>query len=102
MNAALSHVERRPRRLDGEEALAQVPAAEVPHRDPYLAARMEQALAKLPAGYRAVLVLHDVEGLSHEEIGDILGCRIGTSKSQLHKARGRMRELLALSPGARS
>jgi RNA polymerase sigma-70 factor (ECF subfamily) len=41
-----------------------------------------------------VLVLHDVNGLSHEEVAEILGCRVGTSKSQLHKARARMRELL--------
>src|SRR6185437_13432932 len=50
----------------------------------------EDALVALPAGYRAVLVLHDVEGLQHEEIAEILGCRVGTSKSQLHKARAKM------------
>jgi RNA polymerase sigma-70 factor, ECF subfamily len=96
VNAALSHVERRPRRAEGEEALAQIPAREGPRSDPYLAARLERALVALPPGYRAVLVLHDVEGLAHEEIAEILGCRVGTSKSQLHKARGKMRELLAL------
>jgi RNA polymerase sigma-70 factor (ECF subfamily) len=94
VNAALSHVERRPRRTEGEDALAFVPAQEPAPRDPGLAERLKDALAALPAGYRAVLVLHDVEGLSHEEVADILGCRIGTSKSQLHKARARMRELL--------
>lgn len=94
VNAALSHVERRPARAEGEEALALIAAADRPQRDPRLQERLERALVALPAGYRAVLVLHDVEGLSHEEIGEILGCRTGTSKSQLHKARGRMRELL--------
>ena len=54
----------------------------------------EAAMAELPAGYRAILVLHDVEGLSHEECAAIMDCRVGTSKSQLHKARMRMRELL--------
>ncbi|MEN8145787.1 MAG: sigma factor-like helix-turn-helix DNA-binding protein, partial [Gemmatimonadota bacterium] len=49
---------------------------------------------------RQVLVLHDVEGLTHEEIGDRLGIATGTSKSQLHKARARMRVLL--SPGVRA
>src|SRR5262245_18032907 len=97
VNAALSHVQRRPIRAEGEEALAQLATREGPPRDPRLAARLETALAGLPAGYRAVLVLHDVEGLSHEEIAEILGCRVGTSKSQLHKARGRMRELLGLA-----
>ena len=94
VNAALSHVERRPQRAEGEEALLQIPATDQPQRDPRLQERLERALTLLPAGYRAVLVLHDVEGLSHEEIGEILSCRTGTSKSQLHKARARMRELL--------
>ena len=96
VNAALSHVQRRPfrGRIEGEDALADLPAPEGPTRDPRLARRLEDALGELPAGYRAVLVLHDVEGLSHEEIADIMGCRVGTSKSQLHKARARMRDLL--------
>ena len=96
VNAALSHVQRRPARAEGEEALALLPGRDGPARDPRLAARLEDALTDLPAGYRAVLVLHDVEGLSHEEIAEILGCRVGTSKSQLHKARGRMRDLLGM------
>lgn len=96
VNAALSHVQRRPQRAEGEEALAQLPSLEGPSRDPRLAARLATAMSDLPAGYRAVLVLHDVEGLSHEEIADILGCRVGTSKSQLHKARCKMRELLGM------
>lgn len=94
VNAALSHVTRRPRVHEGEERLAHLPAPDEPRRDPKLALRLEAALAELPAGYRAVLVLHDVEGLSHEECAEILGCRVGTSKSQLHKARAKMRELL--------
>jgi RNA polymerase sigma-70 factor, ECF subfamily len=96
VNAAVSHVSRRPARAEGEEALANVPSRETPARDPRLAARLEAALRDLPAGYRAVMVLHDIEGLSHEEIAAILGCRVGTSKSQLHKARARMRELLGM------
>lgn len=95
VNAALTHVTRRkPRWTDGEEALARIAAPEVARRDPNLAARLERALEDLPPGYRAVLVLHDIKGLSHEECADIMGCRIGTSKSQLHKARAKMRELL--------
>jgi RNA polymerase sigma-70 factor (ECF subfamily) len=97
VNAALSHATRtqaRARRDLGEEALATLPAEPGPSSDPRLRARLERALAELPAGYRAVLVLHDVEGLQHEEIAEILGCRVGTSKSQLHKARARMREIL--------
>ena len=48
----------------------------------------------LPPGYRAVFLLHDVEGYEHNEIADMLGCSIGNSKSQLHKARTRLRDLL--------
>jgi RNA polymerase sigma-70 factor, ECF subfamily len=55
---------------------------------------LEQAMARLPEGMRQVLVLHDVEGFTHEEIGEMLGIAAGTSKSQLFKARAKMRELL--------
>jgi len=78
----------------GDDGLVDLPAPPATERDSALAARIETALTKLPAGYRAILVLHDVEGLSHEECAAILDCRIGTCKSQLHKARARMRELL--------
>ena len=61
---------------------------------------LERALSTLPPGCRAVFVLHDVEGFEHKEIGSLLGIADGTSKSQLHKARMRMRD--ALSAGRRS
>ena len=55
---------------------------------------LEQAIAELPPGYRTVFVLHDVEGYEHVEISNLLDVSVGTSKSQLHKARMRPRELL--------
>jgi RNA polymerase sigma-70 factor (ECF subfamily) len=55
---------------------------------------LDRAVAQLPPGYRAVFLLHDVEGYEHNEIADMMGCSIGNSKSQLHKARTRLRELL--------
>lgn len=55
---------------------------------------LERALELLPPGFRTVLVLHDVEGFTHEEIGARLGIEDGTSKSQLHRARRAMRRLL--------
>jgi len=61
---------------------------------------LDEAIAKLPAGYRAVFILHDVEGLEHLEIANILGCAVGTSKSQLHKARMKLRQLLRQSNAA--
>jgi RNA polymerase sigma-70 factor (ECF subfamily) len=64
-------------------------------RDPtVLRITLEQALERLPDGMRNVLVLHDVEGFTHEEIGDLLGVAAGTSKSQLAKARAKMRRML--------
>ncbi len=55
---------------------------------------LEQAIRRLPPGYRLVFLLHDVEGYEHEEIAAMLGCSVGTSKSQLHKARLKLRRLL--------
>jgi RNA polymerase sigma-70 factor (ECF subfamily) len=55
---------------------------------------LERALARLPDGCRAAFVLHDIEGLEHREVGEILGIAEGTSKSQVHKARTRLRGLL--------
>jgi RNA polymerase sigma-70 factor (ECF subfamily) len=62
--------------------------------DPLLGERLERAMDCLPDGMRQVLILHDVEGYTHEEIGEFLGVTAGTSKSQLFKARAKMRELL--------
>lgn len=104
VNAALSHRARRasaPAETQDDELEAAAAdaagdgRAEPAHGDAVLRSRLEQALARLPAGYRTVVVLHDVEGLEHEEVAAILGCHVGTSKSQLHKARARLREILA-------
>jgi RNA polymerase sigma-70 factor, ECF subfamily len=58
---------------------------------------LDAALSRLPPGYRAVFVLFDIEGYCHEEIAGLLGCSVGTSKSQLHKARKRLCRLLKAS-----
>ena len=55
---------------------------------------LERALSRLPEGCRAAFVLHDIEGLEHREVADALGIAEGTSKSQVHKARLRLRTLL--------
>jgi RNA polymerase sigma-70 factor (ECF subfamily) len=55
---------------------------------------LSKALEQLPDGYREMFILHDVEGYEHNEIAGILGCSLGNSKSQLFKARLRLRELL--------
>ncbi|MCB0542939.1 MAG: RNA polymerase sigma factor [Lewinellaceae bacterium] len=55
---------------------------------------IETAFSSLPPGYRAVLTLHDVEGFKHEEIAGMLGIAVGTSKSQLARARKAVREIM--------
>lgn len=59
---------------------------------------LERAIARLPSGYRTVLILHDLEGLTHDEIGERLGIAAGTSKSQLWSARRAIRALLNPGP----
>jgi len=56
---------------------------------------LERAVAQLPEGARAAFVLHDVQGLEHREVADVLGIAEGTSKSQVHKARLRLRAILS-------
>jgi RNA polymerase sigma-70 factor, ECF subfamily len=60
---------------------------------------LERAVGELPAGYRLIFVLHDIEGYEHNEIASMLDCSIGNSKSQLHKARLKLRDALRVSPG---
>ena len=59
--------------------------------------QLQRAIERLPPGYRSIFVLHDVEGYEHNEIAEIVGCSIGNSKSQLHKARLKLREFLKTS-----
>ena len=93
-NAALDLVRRRKVRVTEE-----LPAgAALPFRDPAesaeLRTRLNEALSVLPARQRAVLVLHDVEGYRHAEIGEMLGMPEGTARSDLHHARMLMRRAL--------
>jgi RNA polymerase sigma-70 factor (ECF subfamily) len=60
-----------------------------------------RAMKELPRGYRMIFLLHEVQGLEHKEIAQLLHCSIGNSKSQLHKAKLRMRELLGTRYTAR-
>jgi RNA polymerase sigma-70 factor (ECF subfamily) len=55
---------------------------------------LERAIDRLPPGYRMVFVLHDVDGFEHNEIAEMVGCSVGNSKSQLHKARMKLRDIL--------
>ena len=59
---------------------------------------LNNAIKDLPQGYRTIFVLHEIEGYEHQEIAEMLGCSVGNSKSQLHKAKLRIREILAQTP----
>jgi RNA polymerase sigma-70 factor (ECF subfamily) len=59
-----------------------------------------RALKELPAGYRTIFLLHEVQGYEHQEIAQLLDCSVGNSKSQLHKAKLRIREILARTADA--
>jgi RNA polymerase sigma-70 factor (ECF subfamily) len=72
-----------------EEPVLRGPHREIPRID------LERAIARLPDGYREVLILHDIEGYTHDEIGALMGIRNGTSKSQLSRARKAVRSWLS-------
>jgi RNA polymerase sigma-70 factor, ECF subfamily len=100
MNLCLDHLRSRATRsgqltdaLDDEYGLDDAGSRRLAERT---VAKMdlERAMAQLPEGCRTAFVLHDVEGLEHREIADILGIAEGTSKSQVHKARMRLRSML--------
>jgi len=95
VNSALHGRRWSERRRGRETELAPEIHQHGPDETPLLRRRLQAALDHLPAGMRRILVLHDVEGYTHEDIGEMLGIATGTSKSQLFKARARMRELLA-------
>ena len=63
---------------------------------------LDVAIARLSAGYKDVFILHDVEGYRHDEIARLLGISEGTSKSQLHKARLRLRDLMGFGDGGKN
>ena len=80
----------RPLEDDEEDALASLSTPDTAGRA-VLGRDLERAVARLPPRARAVLVLHDVEGWKHEEIAEELGMAVGSSKAQLHRARGLLR-----------
>jgi RNA polymerase sigma-70 factor, ECF subfamily len=95
LNVAVSAL--RAGRMAPRETLAEAPEAlerVSPAGGPELGLDLERAIAGLPAGARAVFVLHDVAGLQHDEIAHQLGIAVGTARAHLHHARVRLREVL--------
>jgi RNA polymerase sigma-70 factor (ECF subfamily) len=100
VNQVLMHFRKRSVKLEktteeGDTPEQAVMGTENPNQMPVIdRIALDKAIAQLPPGYRTVFVLHDVEGHEHEEIARMLGVAVGTSKSQLHKARMKLRALL--------
>lgn len=100
VNQVLMHFRKRSVKMEqtteeGETPVQVVKGTENPNSMPVVdKIALDKAIEQLPPGYRTVFTLHDVEGHEHEEIARMLGCSVGTSKSQLHKARMKLRGLL--------
>ena len=100
VNQCLMHFRKRSVKLEktteeGETPVQIVRGTENPNAMPVMdRIALDNALKQLPPGYRTVFVLHDIEGHEHEEIAKMLGVAVGTSKSQLHKARMKLRKIL--------
>ena len=104
VNTILMHFRKRKvRLLPLEEPLAgqrTLPSPELGRSDSRLGNTVDRialtrAMKELPQGYRQILLMHEVTGYDHREIAGLLGCSIGNSKSQLHRAKARMRDLLS-------
>ena len=94
VNSALQALRKNDTRAKREAPMPEAVAVHPTEGDVLLGDLLERAMDRLPDGMRQVLILHDVEGYTHEEIGELLGVTSGTSKSQLFKARAKMRDLL--------
>jgi RNA polymerase sigma-70 factor, ECF subfamily len=100
VNQVLMHFRKKSTRSEllteeGETPIQIVKGTEKPGTMPVIdRISLEKALQQLPTGYRTVFVLHDIEGYEHYEISEMLGIAEGTSKSQLHKARLKLRQLI--------
>ncbi len=99
VNSALQALRKAETRTRREAPMPEAIPVNPAEGDVLLGDLLERAMDRLPDGMRQVLILHDVEGYTHEEIGEFLGVTSGTSKSQLFKARGKMRELLRPAQG---
>jgi len=100
VNQVLMHFRKRTVKFEktteeGDTPVQVVRGSEKPNKMPVVdKIAIQNAIKQLPNGYRNVFILHDMEGFEHEEVARILGCSVGTSKSQLHKARLKLRKLL--------
>lgn len=100
VNQVLMHFRKRRVKFEkttyqGETPVQTLPGTENPKKMQIVdKIALENAIAQLSPGYRSIFILHDVEGYEHEEVAKILGCAVGTSKSQLHKARLKLQKSL--------
>ena len=101
VNLVLMHFRKRKRRVDQINGNGELPAYIVPGSQNPKRMRivdrilLSEVITKLPDGYRQAIILHDVQGLQHKEIAEARGRSVGTSRSQLHRGRAMLRELIA-------
>jgi RNA polymerase sigma-70 factor (ECF subfamily) len=106
INVVFMHLRKKGLQLTSLDEMMAPDAAQRPHSsfgapDPILSGTidrlgLQRAIDDLPAGYRLIFVLHDIEGYEHNEIAKLLNCSTGNSKSQLHKARLKLRDALRI------
>jgi len=106
VNAVLMHLrKKRPQEIHLEDRNPAFADSDGPHEfragdvsmpDAIERLNLSRAIRKLPAGYKRLFLLHDVMGYEHGEIAELVGCSVGCSKSQVHKARKRLRQFLHL------
>jgi RNA polymerase sigma-70 factor (ECF subfamily) len=101
VNLVLMHFRKRKRWLDQIDEKGELPACIVPgSQDPKRMRIVDhillsEVLTKLPEGYRQAIILHDIQGLQHKDIAETRGRSVGTSRSQVHRGRAMLRELIA-------
>ncbi|MFW6160708.1 MAG: RNA polymerase sigma factor [Acidobacteriota bacterium] len=97
INTSLSYLRKNKKHLKQtsslENMVLEAQSPESTQHEDMMVSSLEKAIGKLPHGLKSVFLLHDVQGFKHEEVARILGCSVGTSKSQLFKARMKLREL---------
>lgn len=101
VSVSLNGMRKVRRWADRETALESAPEVAAAGREvePDLRDRLKRAVSELAEHYRTVFVMYDMEGYTHEEIGEVLGIPVGTSKARLSRARAQLRESLAVFAG---
>lgn len=98
INNCISELRKKSMQISDLEEVAQVPSSTIIEADyTYEVQQIKEAIQKLPQGYKVIFSLYAIEGYDHEEIAGILGITVSTSKSQYHRAKKKIKELINMS-----